>query len=200
MLLQQPVPLARVAGQHVQLEVEHRGGVDQKIGGNGLAKMVNPLERVDVVQMRDVGQRRGGVPLVGRVVWNRRAEAGVPHQFAGIFVIRHVVDRRGGQDDVGAHPSQELGDAPPTGIVVVNLQVEEFQAMVLGVDQAGGSGGLGSADRRDFQRAQLGTAAVPRRHRGDDQRAATLPQARQRSGTLEFDIIRVGVEGQNSWC
>jgi hypothetical protein len=82
---------------------------------------------------------------------------------------------------------------------VINLQIEEFQAVVFGVDQPGGGGGLGPADGGDFQRAQLGTAAVSRRHGGDDQRAAPPSQAGQGSRTLEFDIIGVGVNGQNLW-
>ena len=197
-LFEQPVALAGVAGQHFQLEVEDRGGLDHKLRRNGPMEVIDSFERIDVIEVRDLRQRWGGVPGSGGVVGDGCAEAGVANQLTGGFVIAHVVDRGGGEDEVGAGPPEDLGDPPAAGTVMVDLQILEFEAEVVGLQAGGGLGRLGPSNRGDLQRVEFCAPAVSRGHRGDGEVTAQLPQQCQRSRTLELDVVGVGMNRQDA--
>ena len=58
--------------------------------------------------------------------------------------------------------------------------------------------GLAPADLGDFLGRVLGAAAVAGGHRGDGDRAALLGQEGQRAGALKFDVVRMGMNCQDS--
>ena len=127
-LSEQPLALARVAGKHPALDVEDARHVDVEVDRHRAAFAVAALERIDEVEVRDLRERRGRVPLAGGIVRARRAEAGVADQQARHLVVAEVIDRRRGQDQVGPGPAQGLGDPPARIVIVEDRQVAELEA------------------------------------------------------------------------
>ena len=81
---------------------------------------------------------------------------------------------------------------------MVDLQILEFEAEVIGPQAGGGLRRLGPANRGDLQRVEFGAPAVSRGHRGDGEVTTELPQQCQRSRTLELDIVGVGMNRQDA--
>lgn len=67
-LPQQPISLARVAGEHAFLEIEGGTCVDEEMGFDGLVVAVDSPERIDEIQMGDRKQGGRWIPLAGDVV------------------------------------------------------------------------------------------------------------------------------------
>ncbi len=197
-LPEQPVPLAGVAGQHPPLDLEDRRDVHEKPRRLWPPVAVDPLDRVDKIEVGDLRQGGRGVPLSGRVVGDRRGEAGVAHEDAGHLVVAEVIDRRGRQHDVGPGPPQALRHPPPRLVVVEDRQVAELQAKEVGADPVGRLFGLGPPGRGDRLGVVLGAAAVAGGHRRHRDVAPRLAQQRERPRALKFQVVRVGVQGEDS--
>ena len=157
---------------------------------------VTALDWVHKVQVRDLRQRCGRLPLPGGVVGARRREARVSNQHARHLVVGNVVRRRGGQDDRWLDPPQRLGDPPPRFIVVEDRHVPEFKTDVRGPDQARRGPRLLAPDRRDLFSIMFGTTAIARRHRRDRDLTTRLAQQNQGPGALELHVIRMGMQGE----
>ena len=155
-LLQEPVALAGVTGEHFQLQVERGGDIEDELRLDGAAEPIGRFDGIDEVQMRDVIGRGSGLPLASRIVRDAGVEAGVAEQLASHLVVRHVIDRRGGEDDVGADSAQDFGDSAASVVVVRDAQVAKLQAEVIGSEQIGGGFRFGSADGGDFVAALFG--------------------------------------------
>ena len=197
-LLQEPVALAGVAGEHPPLEVGDPRDVDEEPGGLGPAVAVEPFDRVDVIEVRDLRQGRGRLPLAGLVVGQGGGEAGVADQPARRLVVAEVVDRRRGQDEVGPGPPEGLDDPPTRLVVLEDRQVAELQADVIGPDQVGRRLRLGPPDGGDRLGVAVDAPAVAGRHRGQGDVATRLGEQGQGPGALELDVVGVGVDGQDS--
>ena len=117
MLSPQPCTLTFVAGEHFQFLIERRCDIDNEVGRQHPAKIVDSLNRIDVIKMRDFIERWGRVPAQRRIVGDRCVEAGIADEPAGHFVIAHVIDGRGGQHDVGTAASQSFSDGPPAFVI-----------------------------------------------------------------------------------
>ncbi len=85
-LLAQPFALAGVAGEHLQLEIERGGDVEDELRLDGAAEPVETFESIHEIQMRDVIGRGRRLPLLRDVVRHAGVEAGVANQLAGHLV------------------------------------------------------------------------------------------------------------------
>lgn len=197
-LLQQPVPLAGVAGEHLQLEIERARNVENVVGLLRAAEPIGSFDGVHEIQVWDVVDWRGRLPLLSFVVWHAGVEERVADESRGDFVVGHVIDRRRGQHDVGPSAADDFGDSAASVVVVRDAQVAEFEAEVVGPQQIGSGLGFGAAYGGDFLGAEFRRAAVARRHRGGGDVTAALLEQRQRAGTLELDVIGMGVNREDS--
>ena len=98
-----------MAGQHVSFDFEDRRSVDDERGLDGVAVPVRALDRIDIVEVRNLLEARGRIRLVSVVIRNGRIETGIADQPTGDFVVRHVIDGRSCQDDIRSNPPQSLG-------------------------------------------------------------------------------------------
>ena len=94
-LLEEPVALAGVAGEHPPLEVGEVGHVDPEVWLDRSVVAVDSAHRVDVIQVGDLRLWRGGFPLPGLVIGQGRGEAGVADEEAGRLVVGVLVDGGG---------------------------------------------------------------------------------------------------------
>ena len=117
--------------------------------------------------MRDLRQRRRRLPLARGVVGAGGREAGVADQQTGHLVVRDIVSRRSGENDLGPDSPQGLGDSPPRIVVVEDRQVAELETDIIRPDHRGRLACFLAANRRDRLGIVFGTAAVARCHRRD---------------------------------
>ena len=139
-----------------------------------------------------------GIPLAGRIVGDRGRKARLADEDARHLVVGHVVDGRRREHDLGPGPAEALADLSTARIIDDNRQVAKLQADVFRPEQRGRFAGLGPPDLGDFVGGMLGAAAVAGRHRGDGDGTALLFQKGQRAGTLKLDVVRMGMDGQNT--
>ncbi len=133
MMLEQPVALAGVSGQHRRLRVHDAGDVDGKTRWDRPAEQVLAFNRIAVVKVRDMGQRRC-LAAVAKEVWNRRAESGGAGQRAGHLMIKHVIRRTVGQDKRRPHFAQQADDTLESTFAVEDEQVAFLEAMIAAAD------------------------------------------------------------------
>src|ERR1043166_3948694 len=99
-VLHQPVTLAGVALKHFHLDVDNVADIDDEVRRDVAAERVLSLNRVTVIEVRNV--RQGSTELtVGQEVGDRRPERGGADDRAGDFVIEHVVGWAVRQHDIG---------------------------------------------------------------------------------------------------
>lgn len=197
-LFEEPVSLARVAGEHLQFEIERCRDVEDELWLDRATEPVGGFDGIDEVQVWDVIGRGNRLPLASCVVRNARIETGVSKQLARDLVVRHVIDWRSGHHDVGADSAKDFGHAAASVVVVRDAQVAEFQTDVISTEQISGRFRFRSTDGGDFVTAHFGGTAVARRHRGDRDCTPFLLQQRECPGTLKFNIVGMSVNGEHS--
>ncbi len=113
-------------------------------------------------------------------------------------MISHVVDRRRGDDDVRPRAADGFRHPPPARVVHHDCQVTELKAHVVGPEHVRGRLRFVAADVRNFGLRKFGAPQVAGRHGGDRDVAALLLQEGERPGDLELDVVRMGVNRENS--
>lgn len=86
-LLEQPVALAGMAREHLQLQVEGRGNVDDEVGSLRRSVPIPPFDRVDKVQVRNVSGRRGRLPLMRPIIRDAGVEERVANKLGRDLVV-----------------------------------------------------------------------------------------------------------------
>jgi len=143
------------------------------------------------------GWPRGRVPLARTVIGYRGVEAGVTNESTGDFVIVHVVNGRCREDDVGGSFPQEFGHAASAVVVENDGQIAEFETGVIGFKNFCGCCGFCSANSGDVFGRVFSAATVSGSHGGDGDAATEAFQLQQCAGALEFDIVRVCMDGEH---
>lgn len=132
------------------------------------------------------------------IVRYRSIETGIANKATGDFVVGHVVHRRGCQYDIRSNTSQRFRDALAGRIIEAEAQVAKLETLVVCAQQVRRRPSLAATGFCNGQRSQFCTAAVTRRHCDDGDVVTSLSEKCQRAGTLDLDIIRMRMDGQNS--
>lgn len=177
-LAEEPISLAGVAGEGLAFEVVDGGDIDNELGIERVAVEVDAADGIDIEEVGDFVRGEGWILLLGLVIGGRGVEAGVADEAAGHFVVAHIIDRRCSEDDVGADFADDFGD-PPTAVVVDDdLEVEEFEADVVGSEGLCALAAFLSTDAGDFEGTVLGTTAISGGHGGNCDRTTELLEER----------------------
>ncbi len=197
-VLQQPLALARVASQQLLFAVHGVGNVDPEAGGDAVTERVEPLERIGVVEVRDMVEDRRRLGRQRRHIADRRAEAGGPGNGAGLLMIDHVVGRAVGDHHVGPRPPHDLHRGADGLLVEQHEEVHLFQAEVLRAEHRRAGLRLPGADSRDDLGIELGRAAVAVRRGCQDDSPAGLPQPHERASAEDLDVVGMRHQRQHA--
>src|SRR5262245_12965079 len=122
-MLDQPVSLADVGGEHLSLCVDHFANINAKAGCDLVAQRAFAFNRVAVIQMRDVRERRK-VALEVKRDWS--GERGGPDEGAGLLVVQVIARRAVGNHNGRFDHTQKLGHLRQGSRIVHHQQVALF--------------------------------------------------------------------------
>ncbi len=109
-MLQQPIALAGVGGEHGRLVLDNGTHINAKRRLDGASERVLAFDGVAIIQVGNLRQGRR-VIVAGEEVRRRCAEHGSPHQGACHFVVEHVIGRAVRQDEARPHRAEQARDA-----------------------------------------------------------------------------------------
>ena len=133
-LATEPFALAGMTGEHAALGLEGGLHVGYEVGLQRLAEAIHTGDGIDEVEVRN---GRQGLRRSRGVIGGGRSEGTIANQDAGGFMVAVIIDRRSGENQVGARPAEQFGDAPSGFVGVEDGHVAELGAAIFGSNDSG---------------------------------------------------------------
>ena len=126
-------------------------------------------------------------------------EAAVEDELRDLVVVRHVVTRVVGDDQVGPGGAHEVDDEPALiRVRRVDLAVPDPESGVLGTADLGRPASLVAPDAGDLLGGVHVAAAVTPRCMTHDDFVSLPDEADERPATENLEIVRVGADGEHA--
>lgn len=187
-VVRQPVALADVPREHVELRRLRGGNVDDRLRRDIVPQRVHPTDRIAVVQVREarVGRHRNR-----RRAANRIKEAGRARNERDMLMVEHVVADRVREDESRIEVTHQV-DGLTHGIgVVKDVPVGLVEAVLARVDQVCRRGRFQAANPRDLFAIQRCRPAATLADGRDVNRPTESREPHQFAGAEDLDIVKV---------
>lgn len=146
-MFEEPVALAGVAAEHFFFGLSYGGDIDEHGRFDLLAKVVDAVHWVGVVKVRNVVV---WWDVVGFYVGYAGGEAGGFYELTGYFVVGHVIDGAGREDQGWFDLTDDLDGGEDCGAIIEDEDVILVGAMIWCVENGGGGDALLVTNLADF--------------------------------------------------